>query len=1778
MGVAPMSSLTDPNGDTMRYVYNDSEELTTVYDTYGRPYQYGYDPAGDLLSVVDYLGRTTRFTYDAGGNLSSVTSPSVTGTPTGNNFPNGMTTRFTYDANHRLLTVTSPNEVADNGPPSLTYSYDAQGRVQTLIQGGTDVSGVPSGGTITYQYQTLGPAGPGDYTTPTSQTTVTDRDGNVTQHQYNQIGNVVDAKQETRGLRAGDPADFETRYQYDQNYRLTQETLPDGNAIQYTYDTSNPRRTSQGDLLSVTETPDAARGGDQSAITTTYTYEPIYNKIMTTTDARGNDPSYVPQNGGAISAARYTTTYTYDYQEGTNFAALGQVIGLNAAQTQAILALAGVPMGLGDVNGDGQTNQTAGNLIRLKQPSVTLLPGSNEAAVEGTTSQPVVTKYTYNSFGQATSTTDPEGNVTTYTYYPARDPNGDGIVDNPSGDATTGGYLKQAVQDSSAAPGRDSGTNPAPAAIRTTYQYDAAGNMTRQIDGRGVATDYVYNQDNQLVVTIHAAATGLYGADPGEPSPLTAFRYVEMYYYDFDGNMVMDAVEDRGNTSGVQGSPPGAIVPPNSPGVAGADPVGGSTSFEKTINHYDILGHRTEMDQEVSGGSSPVYLDTRYRYDPDGNLVLTILPEGNATATIYDERNLVLRTILGGSVPPEFDDQAPASVAPTLLAPGDQTNYDIRGGSECQCTTYRYDANGNVIETVSDDDNDLSPGNNDPSLGEGDRTLYTYDGFDRRTSVIDAVGNQTVYQYDPAGNLIRTSRFGPVDGPSPTSNGPNPAAGPVSMLGVIQAGNLVNGNLLSATEYSYDELGRLYQSSQVLFVNTIPTSRAPDVAEGGSSVGLGDLTPGQTQAIPGVSGVSGVTILGRVSDRTEYDRDSRPTFRVEDDTNTSRTFYDGAGRVIETVDPDGNTVETAYDADSNVIETRETDVSQVPGVANESFLTTNYYDSLDRLQQSVDNLGETTSYRYDSRGDLVATADADGPVNGPTISRRAFSGGALTVNTTNGYGNVTVYDYDGLSRRVREEQVLTASGRGDGVHIGASIYGVKNDPSAPESSLPAPDPAQGGGDGLIRTGWNYDNDSLLSSLIDDDGNVTLYLYDDQNRRIAEVRGLTVSSTLNNGTVLGDRVVPTPTAATIDDPDTIPTGQITAQLAEAQGRLAAVAPLFPSLATQVNSPPQTTVWGYSPNGLVLIYQDANGSETFTKYDADGRPIAERTFRAGQADSFAGDPIFAPAPANPIPTNGSTAVVTGTNIENFRYDGLSRLTYAFDDNDPISTADDSTVTDAYDSLGRVIEETQGLGAQPPSVVSSAWRADALRSALTYPNGRTETYTYDKLDRLKTVSDQGSATPIAQYDYIGVDRVLDLLYPQAGTRQTFLNDAGTADIGYDGLRRPVEERALRSDNSLIVGFTYTYDRVGNKLTEAKLHDPNNSETYTYDSAYRLLTFNRGVGGITPSQTSWTYDGAGNAIQVGGEARQYSSTNELIQRQATTISYDPDGNQTDDGTFRYTYDSQNRLRTVTRDSDNALIAVYSYDALGRRVQKVVFNDGPLDGTTDYAFDRQQDIEEHNAPGVLTQQSVFGSWINQPLVLDRNLNADATATGAGDQRLFYEANALGSVYALTDLSGLVVEGYQYDAFGRQTVFDPGPGNAPVFGPGQVVSVGGASLVGNTFLFAGMQYDPETGLYYVRARYYNADQGRFLQQDPAGYEDGTNLYEYALDRPTVLVDPSGQTISVCCDPVTQTRIGGWILEAAPSGAGSESLPDSFKGGRSGPFEPREGVPVGTPTR
>jgi RHS repeat-associated protein len=81
---------------------------------------------------------------------------------------------------------------------------------------------------------------------------------------------------------------------------------------------------------------------------------------------------------------------------------------------------------------------------------------------------------------------------------------------------------------------------------------------------------------------------------------------------------------------------------------------------------------------------------------------------------------------------------------------------------------------------------------------------------------------------------------------------------------------------------------------------------------------------------------------------------------------------------------------------------------------------------------------------------------------------------------------------------------------------------------------------------------------------------------------------------------------------------------------------------------------------------------------------------------------------------------------------------------------------------------------------------------------------------------------------------------------------------------------------------------------------------------------------------------------------------------------------------------------------------------------------------------------------------------------------------------------------ALSNVNRVLVERYTYDVFGRPTIRDPNGSERP------------ASACGNPYLFTGRAWDPETALYYYRARYYDYATARFLQPDPIGYSDGLN--------------------------------------------------------------------------
>jgi len=196
-----------------------------------------------------------------------------------------------------------------------------------------------------------------------------------------------------------------------------------------------------------------------------------------------------------------------------------------------------------------------------------------------------------------------------------------------------------------------------------------------------------------------------------------------------------------------------------------------------------------------------------------------------------------------------------------------------------------------------------------------------------------------------------------------------------------------------------------------------------------------------------------------------------------------------------------------------------------------------------------------------------------------------------------------------------------------------------------------------------------------------------------------------------------------------------------------------------------------------------------------------------------------------------------------------------------------------------------------------------------------------------------------------------------------------------------------------------------------------------------------------------------------------------------------DDNGNQIQRGTDTFMFDHENRLiEAVTR----GLTSTSEYNGDGLRMSLTVDDGTPV--TTEYAWDVNRSL-----PVVLddgTNQYVYG------------LDLISATDGAGAQT-YFTFDGLGSTTDLTNGLGVVTGSYTYDVFG-----------ATLTGPAT-----------NYWQFTGEQVDADTGLQYLRARYYDPATGRFLGQDPLSGSQGSpqsqNPYAYALNNPATLTDPTG---------------------------------------------------------
>ncbi|MEW6102919.1 MAG: RHS repeat-associated core domain-containing protein [bacterium] len=567
-------------------------------------------------------------------------------------------------------------------------------------------------------------------------------------------------------------------------------------------------------------------------------------------------------------------------------------------------------------------------------------------------------------------------------------------------------------------------------------------------------------------------------------------------------------------------------------------------------------------------------------------------------------------------------------------------------------------------------------------------------------------------------------------------------------------------------------------------------------------------------------------------------------------------------------------------------------------------------------------------------------------------------------------------------------------------------------------------------------------------------------------------------------------------------------------------------------TQVNNPQGGIIrYGYDPSGNLTKTIDACGNSTEYTYDKLGRLIKVCDENGGES-KYTYDKM------------GNFISLTNANGHsiNYTYDSVDRL---IEMKNPLG----NTIYYTYDVIGNLIEKKDAMGLKISYIYddfNQMVRAEYPDSSLKmgYDNngnlidfsslGLSGSMTYDNLDRMTTlIYNYGSFTKKLNYSYDSLNNlgtlreegkgVINYTYDALNRTTSISNEDGKINYSYDSLGRRTKMtypngvfceysyNALsqitsivykKPDNKTISFYNYTYDRNGNVLS---MTTPEGRFFYEYDKLNRLIRE------VTPSgtNTAYTYDKVGNRLSMNGIDYTYDNAERLIKAGITSYVYDNNGNMikktSDFSTTTYSYDYGNRLTGVFCLNDN--IGSYTYSPLGYRIRKMTGTE-----TITYLWNRKRLLGEYDDSGNLKTSYILGA---------RN---EAIGMKRGTATTYFLSDLIGNIIGLIDQNGNQIASLSYEPFGR------------------VRSKRGE--IEPSLLFTGAQFDSEIGLYYMKARHYDPEIGRFLQKEPMDYvflkeriekfsiENrvvngrafgfyNRNYYDYVGNNPLLFIDPDG---------------------------------------------------------
>lgn len=860
------------------------------------------------------------------------------------------------------------------------------------------------------------------------------------------------------------------------------------------------------------------------------------------------------------------------------------------------------------------------------------------------------------------------------------------------------------------------------------------------------------------------------------------------------------------------------------------------------------------------------------------------------------------------------------------------------------------------------------------------------------------------------------------------------------------------------------------------------------------------------------------------SEEADHEVEESSTTSQGDVTEASTTKYDAMGREIESTDENtGEVTKTTYDFMGRAVKTEK----ELEGKAQTE---TKAYDANGTVTSETSSAGVTTTYTYDSLNRVIRSAESADGLQTVTETAYGYEDAQIrTLSGTKSYGNLSVEtvktngkttsktwkDASGnavrtLSSGVYTDHVFTD----DGKEIAAIVLGTSVSGSGRitlnlydkqgQQTHTIQDPKVDGNevgtsDASIVTETEYDANGNEASVTDGNGNKTAYTYDDQNR-LTEVEQGSLKHKISYE--IGED------------------GKTTTSLTDANGHV------NQEVTNAAGLTERTVDLGDGDEKIAVSYEyDEKGNKTKETY-GNG---AYQTFsydkknRLIKAESYE-----APGPAE---SAGSRTLMT-----KYSYDIHDQVIEMADYEVSGNTETAYRYTEyTYDSRGRMTGYAQLDQSSQPSAdeikanqITYTYNADGNLEKVSYPtkkNGMTGlSYIYDANGWLSEIKAQtGSAQETIRtyvYDAYGkVTQIKDIRDIASGGSK-----AVQKDYTYDQFDRVTKMTGKDLETGKeMESYTYAYDKNSNivKKTEINRYSSkkavNETKDYTYDAFGRLIktVTTDHADGDQKKTVTYTYDNAGNRLSEddGNEKTTYAY-NGLDQIKTATVekgqavdsvrqySYDGSGNETEvkntktgERTLK-AYDARNRLSEVavmTKDGKTGVVQQNKYNGEDQRIQKI---EG--DATTNYYYQDGLVSYTTDGEGEQTSQNLIG--------LEGNIIGTQRYDGEKTSYYLYHKDIQGSTTSLIKEDGTADATYRYTDFGETTIE-------------------GDNKAGNEVCYTGGIYDSTTGLYYLNARYYNPEDGRFLTEDTYRGEtkepDTWHLYAYCANNPINYTDPSG---------------------------------------------------------